>query len=73
MNKTVFIGLVGIIVIVGLITLYGKDTAEAPIVDEACATGYARVGEGCMPLKDACELGGDQYYFNEATEECVAR
>lgn len=43
----------------------------APIVDEACQAGYTRLGEGCVPLKEACEAGGDGYVFDEARGMCV--
>ncbi len=41
--------------------------------DAACAPGTERVGEGCMPLKDACEIRGDNFYFDAAKQECLAR
>lgn len=44
---------------------------QAPIVDPICEPGYELVGEGCIPASEACELGGDDYYFDEATQECV--
>ncbi|MFZ2555312.1 MAG: hypothetical protein WAZ27_02540 [Minisyncoccia bacterium] len=46
---------------------------EGESAEGACERGTVRVGEGCMTQKDACEIGGDQYYFDEATQECLTR
>ncbi len=48
-------------------------THSTRAVNEACPTGTERVGEGCMPLKDACEMRGDGYSFDETTQQCVQK
>jgi hypothetical protein len=59
---------------VGLIFfLFGADSAPAPIVDEACPTGYTLVGEGCVTLQEACELQGDNYFYDISEEKCLPR
>jgi len=74
MNKTAIAVLIAIALVVAAVVLFGKqNVAQAPIVDPICEPGYELVGEGCIPAKEACELGGDQYYFDEATEECLTR
>lgn len=47
--------------------------AQPPIVDPICEPGYELVGEGCIPASEACELGGDDYYYDEETQECLRR
>lgn len=42
-----------------------------PIIDPTCEPGYTLVGEGCMPNADVCQLQGDGYVFDEATQDCV--
>lgn len=73
MNKTA--ATVAVLVVGALLVfaLFGRNSAEAPIVDAECPQGYERVGEGCMPAKDACEIGGDQYYYDETKQECLTR
>ncbi len=52
--------------------LYQQQAAlKAPIVDEPCPSGTQRVGEGCMTDREACEIRGDQYYFDTKTDECL--
>jgi hypothetical protein len=75
MNKTIVAVLIALAVaIAAFFVLFGKqEVAQAPIVDPQCPEGYELVGEGCMTAKEACELGGDQYYFDEAKEQCFSR
>ena len=39
--------------------------------EEACPTGTERIGEGCISHKEACELQGDQYHYDTATQKCL--
>jgi len=75
MNKTLITVLIVLaLAVASYFILFGnEDVAQAPIVDEACQAGYTRLGEGCVTLKEACEAGGDQYYFDEAQQECLTR
>lgn len=73
MTKTAVIVAVLVLGAVVIFGSFGRDSAEAPIVDEACEPGTTRVGEGCMPLKVECEIRGDQYYFDESKQECLTR
>ncbi|MFZ2555308.1 MAG: hypothetical protein WAZ27_02180 [Minisyncoccia bacterium] len=67
------IGIAVALAVAAYVLLFSPNDAQAPIVDPTCQPGYVLVGEGCMPVKDACELGGDGYYFDEAQQECVSR
>ena len=74
MNKIIVSVLITIALVVAAFVLFGKrNVAQAPIVDPTCEPGYTLVGEGCISLKDACELQGNRYYFDEATEQCLMR
>lgn len=75
MNKTTLAVLTALaLAVAAYVVLFGSaENVQAPIVDEQCPVGTTRVGEDCMPLKEACELGGDQYYFDEARKECLSR
>lgn len=73
MSKTAII-LVGLAVGAALVFfMFGKDTVSEFAATDECPAGYEVVGEGGMPAKDACELAGDQHYFDEMTEECLVR
>jgi hypothetical protein len=74
MNKITIAVLIALAVAIAAFVLFGKqNVAQAPIVDPECPEGYELVGEGCVSAKEACELGGDQYYFDEAKEQCLTR
>lgn len=75
MNKMTIAALIAVaLALAAYVVLFGSaKEAQAPIVDEACQTGYTRLGEGCVPLKEACEAGGDGYVFDEAKKECLSR
>lgn len=74
MNKTIVIGLTAVaIAVAAYVVLFNNNQAQAPIVDAECPRGYELVGEGCMTHDDACALAGDQYSYDEATEECLVR
>lgn len=51
--------------------MFGKDTVSEFVATDECPAGYEVVGEGCMTHEDACELQGDDYSFDEMSEECV--
>lgn len=70
MTKTAVIVAALVLGAIFVFVLFGRGSSPAPIVDEACKAGYTRLGEGCVPLKEACEAGGDGYVFDAATEEC---
>ncbi len=73
MAKTAAIIAVAVLGIGLVFLMFGKTDAPemAPIVDPTCEPGTERVGEGCMPLKDACEIQGDNYYFDESQQKCL--
>lgn len=73
MNKTAVILTIVAIAVASYVLLFRANEAQAPIVDEVCQAGYIRLGEGCVPLKEACEAGGDDYYFDESLQECLRR
>jgi hypothetical protein len=75
MNKTAAgISIAIALAVASFFVLFGKQNeAQAPIVDPTCEPGYTLIGEGCISLKDACELQGNQYYFDEASEQCLTR
>jgi hypothetical protein len=73
--------LMGVIVALGIagFFLFGQNAVtpsehstntQAPIVDPMCEPGYERVGEGCIPSKEACEMQGDEYHYHEENGEC---
>ncbi len=66
---------VGVVVAIGIAIYFAifVNSAEAPIIDPTCEPGYELVGEGCIPASEACELRGDQYYFDESKQECLMR
>lgn len=59
--------------IVLVFLLFGRDSAQAPIIDPKCAAGYELVGEGCIPEKETCELRGDEYHYDETKQECLTQ
>lgn len=74
MNKITIAVLIALALAIAAFVLFGKqNVAQAPILDPQCPEGYELVGEGCISAEEACELGGDQYYFDEAKEQCLSR
>lgn len=74
MTKTTITAVIAIAIVAALVFfVFGKDVAHAPIVDPTCEPGYELVGEGCITHDEACKLQGDQYYFDEAAQECLTR
>lgn len=66
--------ILAIAVFVGIFAVLGlkPDDSLPPIIDPTCEPGYQLVGEGCLPMSEVCELQGDGYVFDEATQSCVA-
>jgi|GEM_PF-2566294 len=73
MNKMALFAGIAVLILIATYVIFGGNEAQAPIVDPVCPEGYALVGEGCMPLKDACENRGDNYFFDELAKECRKR
>lgn len=73
MTKTaIILGVVAIAIALFLV-FFGAKGTPGPIVDPVCDEGYQLVGEGCMPNSEACELQGDNYYYDAILNECRMR
>lgn len=64
---------VAILILIGIFAWLAlkPDDSLPPIIDPTCESGYTLVGEGCMTNAEACQLQGDGYAFDEATQACV--
>lgn len=72
MTKTILVICVAIAIgAVAYVVLF-QNQGMAPIVDEACPAGYERVGEGCITHQEACELQGDNYFYDVSEKKCLA-
>lgn len=74
MSKTNLICALAIIalVIAGYFMFFQQQEDRGPITDPKCAAGYTVVGEGCVTLKEACELQGDNYYYDVSEGKCLS-
>ncbi len=75
MNRTFLgIALAVLIAVAAYVVLFSNtEVALAPIVDEACPTGTERVGEGCISHQEACELQGDNFFYDISEKKCLPR
>lgn len=63
-----------VIAVAAYVVLFSNtEVALAPIVDEACPTGTERVGEGCISHQEACELQGDNFFYDISEKKCLPR
>ena len=72
MSKTIFAICVAIAIGAVMYVVVFQNKNETPIVDEACPNGYERVGEGCMTHQEACELQGDNYFYDVSASICIS-
>lgn len=73
MNRTALVASLAVLVAVAVSAAFFGSKEGMPIIDEACQEGYTRLGEGCVRLKEACDAGGEQYYFDAIANECRTR
>lgn len=59
--------------VIYVVLFQNQNETMSPIVDPQCEAGYTLVGEGCMTLQEACELQGDNYYYDISEEKCLPR
>jgi len=75
MNPKTTIISVGVAIAIGVVlyvALFSNKNEELPpIVDPTCGPGYVLVGEGCITLREECDLRGDDYVFAESAQACI--